>query len=271
MTNSKITFLGTGTSTGIPIVACPCKVCQSNNPMNKRSRASIYVEKVNLSFIVDTGPDLRTQLLRENIKNCDFAIITHDHSDHLFGLDDLRPFTFLPHRREIPVFAHPIHIPSITEKFSYIFKRNEIFNETNPYKGGGLPLLNIHSIESFSQFFPQIQLDWTLLPHGTGRTLGLIFDDFSYIIDCHDIPKNAMHKIKANTTNCLIIDCLQINPHPSHLWVEKSFGYIKEISPKKAYLTHMNHELSHEELTKIANKNFSFPVEPAYDGLKIKP
>ena len=225
----------------------------------------------NLSFIVDTGPDLRTQLLREKIDTCDFAIITHDHSDHLMGIDDLRPFTFLPERKTLPVFAHPIHIPNIVKKNLNTFLKETKFSIKNPYLGGGLPLLNLHSIEKLSEFFPTLNLKIALLPHGSGKTCGLIFDSFSYIIDCHSIPEDTVQEIQQQTNHTLIIDCLQKQEHPSHLWVEKCFSYIDQIAPKRTLLTHMNHELSQAELEKLANQHFDKKnVSPAFDGLKIE-
>ena len=124
---NQLIFLGTGTSTGIPIVGCQCSVCTSSNKKNNRLRSSVYIKtKKGFSFIIDTGPDLRTQLLRSKVQELDFAILTHDHADHIHGLDDLRPFTFFPKKREIPVFCHSAHFSKIQNKFDYIFKRKEI-------------------------------------------------------------------------------------------------------------------------------------------------
>ena len=265
----EITFLGTGTSTGIPIIGCPCSVCLSKNPKDKRLRTSIFVNHNNLNFIIDTGPDLRTQLLTNKIKSCDFAIITHDHSDHLVGIDDLRPFTFLPKSKSMSVFCHSIHFNKICDRFDYIFKRDIIFNAQNPYLGGGLPLLDLKNIDQINSEIPNLSLDYLLLPHGTGQSLGLIFGQVAYLIDCHDIPKEALQKLQSLELECVIIDCLQRNPHPSHLTVEKSFEFLSIINPKKAYLIHMNHDLQHDWLEKLALSKFSFPVIPAHDGLKI--
>lgn len=272
MENIELIFLGTGTSTGIPILGCHCNVCKSTNKKNNRLRTSIFINYKNkYHFIVDTGPDLRTQLLRENIERCDFAIITHDHSDHLNGIDDLRPFTFLPKRHPLPVFSHLTHHNNIEKKFDYIFKRDQIFNARNPYLGGGLPLLNLHSIDEITQFFPDIFIDPILLPHGSGKTMGLLINNqLGYLIDCHEIPGESVAKLNKANLDCLIIDCLQLNDHPSHLTVEKAFNYIEKIAPKKAYLTHMNHDLDHEVLQNMANQRFKFPVFVAFDQLKIK-
>ena len=206
----NITFLGTGTSTGIPIVACPCLTCHSTNEKDKRLRTSIFVEYKGHHFIIDTGPDLRTQLLRSNIQRCDFALITHGHSDHLNGIDDLRPFTFFPERRTLPVYAHPKHMDTISNRFDYIFKRDKIFNAKNPYLGGGLPLLNLHPIEEVHSTFYGVNIDYVMLPHGNGETTELVIDNrLAYLIDCHEIPPKALQKLKNLKLECVIIDCLQ--------------------------------------------------------------
>jgi phosphoribosyl 1,2-cyclic phosphate phosphodiesterase len=271
MNKFNITFLGTGTSTGTPIIGCPCNVCHSRDPKDNRLRTSLHINYgEGLNFIIDTGPDLRTQLLRESLSACDFAIITHDHSDHLHGIDDLRAFTFFPTRKSLPVFSHPIHAQTIANRFDYIFKREQVFNDKNPYLGGGLPLLNLHSIEKFSHFFPQLKIDIFKLPHGSGYTTGLLFDRrFAYLIDCHEIPHSAVQELSSLNLDCLIIDCLQPDPHPSHLTIGKSFEYIKSIKPKMAYLIHMNHDISHTELETMANEQFKHPVIPSFDGLQI--
>lgn len=271
MNKFEITFLGTGTSTGSPIVGCDCKVCISKDPRDNRLRTSLHVKFNGLEFIIDTGPDLRTQLLRENIRRCDFAIITHDHSDHLHGIDDLRPFTFLPKRKTLPVFCHQTHLEKIKNRFDYIFKRDEIFNSKNPYLGGGLPLLNLHDISTINDQFPKLDIQTALIPHGTGKTTGLIFQDkFAYFIDCHEIPEDAVQKLRDLNLKCLIIDCLQPADHPSHLTIEKSFKYLEMIRPERGILIHMNHDILHTKLEKMATQRFSYPVTPAYDGLKIQ-
>jgi len=272
MKKMEITFLGTGTSTGIPMIGCHCPTCTSTNKKNNRLRTSIFINyKNHYHFVIDTGPDLRTQLLRENINKCDFAIITHDHSDHLHGIDDLRPFTFFPKRHSLPVFCHQTHHRKIENKFDYIFKRDQVFNAKNPYLGGGLPLLNLHLVEEISNFFPEILIEPMMLPHGSGQTMGLLLDNrVAYLIDCHEVPSSHLKRLKEQQLECLIIDCLQLEAHPSHLTVDKCFDYIEEISPKQAFLIHMNHDLEHEALQDMATNRFSIPVTVAYDQLKIK-
>ena len=254
MTNqfNQIIFLGTGTSTGIPMIGCSCPVCLSDDPKDKRLRCSVYITTdKGHSFIIDTGPDLRTQLLREKITSLDFALITHCHADHLHGIDDLRPFTFFPKRKDFPILCDQMHKREITEKFAYIFRRDEIFNDKNPYQGGGLPLLNLHTLDEIKNFsFSNEDFEFFLLPHGTGKTVGFRHSKMAYLIDCHEVPKEVIKKLKSQQLELLIIDCLQISDHPSHLNVSKTFDYIEKISPKRALLTHMNHELSDKALNK---------------------
>ena len=268
---NEIIFLGTGTSTGVPIIGCECQVCTSTNQKNNRTRTSILLKTAkNNQIVIDTTPDLRTQLLRENINHLDAAIITHDHADHLHGIDDLRPFSFFPAQREFPVYCSSYHAQTITNRFDYIFKRNKIFNKNNPYIGGGLPLLNLQTInlESTQDQVSNEEFYFFLLPHGNTKTLGFMHGTLAYLIDCQEIPIEVLSFLKAQSIEILIIDCLQKKSHPSHLDQTKCFDYIKQIGPKNGILIHMNHDLDHEELTLDASKYFNFPVIPSYDGMR---
>lgn len=267
--SDQVLFLGTGTSTGVPIPGCPCEICHSTNPKNKRFRSSIFITTNNgLRFIVDTGPDLRSQLLVNQINNLDFAIITHDHADHIGGIDDLRPFTFLPKRRRIPVFCHPIHLDKIKNKFDYIFKREEIFNKNNPYIGGGLPALDLYPIEDLPKLFPLNDLSWELAPHGNTETMIIFYKKLCYLIDCHEITPEIRSKLYDETT--LIIDCVKRGRHPSHLGTEQCFEILNQVKPKKALLTHLGHDLEHTKLQIELEERYGSYVDVAYDGLKIE-
>ena len=267
-TKNRLIFLGTGTSTGVPIPACKCPVCKSERTENKRLRSSVYIKTKNKrSFIIDTGPDLRMQLLTYEIDYLDFVILTHDHTDHIGGLDDLRALTFLPKRRTIPVFSHPEHFERIKNKFDYIFKKEELFTEKKPYIGGGLPLLDLHPIEELPNMFPEENISWELAPHGSGKTMIIFHDKMTYLIDCHEINSAIEHRISDETT--LIIDCVKLGRHPSHLGTEQAFEIIKSASPKVSYLTHIGHDLEHYELSKLAAKTTKKDTKAAYDGLKI--
>jgi phosphoribosyl 1,2-cyclic phosphate phosphodiesterase len=262
----EVLFLGTGTSTGVPIPGCPCQICHSNDPRNKRFRSSIFIKSHNnLNFVIDTGPDLRSQLLQSNITKLDFAIITHCHADHVGGIDDLRPFTFLPKRKTVPVFCHPYHYDEIKNKFAYIFKRKEIFNKSNPYVGGGLPALDLYPITELDKMFPLEDLSWELAPHGNTKTMILFYKTLCYLIDCHQVPTEIKSKITNNST--LIIDCVKKGRHPSHLGTEQCEEILHQVQPKKAYLTHLGHDLEHTQLEDEFKKKVGKHVEVAYDGL----
>jgi phosphoribosyl 1,2-cyclic phosphate phosphodiesterase len=263
---NSITAMGTGTSTGIPLVGCKCVVCSSLDHRDQRLRSSLFIEtKKGQRIIVDTGPDLRAQLLANKISAIDFAIITHEHADHLHGIDDLRPFSFGTSIKEIPVFTNEPTKHYIEQRFPYIFK-----DRTKPSIGGGVPRLNIIAVEmektttiNDEDFF------FFSYPHGHGVTMGFIHDDFSYIVDCHEIPNHLLKILKEKKLKLLIIDCLQRHPHQTHLTVEKSFNYIREIQPVQAGLIHMSHDLSHRLLSELAEAEFGKNVFPLYDQMKL--
>lgn len=266
LNENTITIMGSGTSTGVPLVGCKCSVCTSLDHRDQRLRTSLFIEtKKGQRIIVDTGPDLRTQLLKNKISAIDFAIITHEHADHLHGIDDLRPFSFGPPVKEIPVFTNAPTKAFIEERYPYIFKA-----ASRPSIGGGVPRLNIQSVEmekttviNGEEFF------FFSYPHGYGVTMGFIHDTFAYVVDCLELPDHLVKILNEKKLKLLIIDCLQRNPHQTHLTVEKSFNYIKEIKPERAGLIHMSHDLSHRGLSDLAEAQFGKNVFPLYDQLKL--
>jgi len=262
---NTVTILGSGTSVGIPMVGCKCSVCTSLDHRDQRLRSSIFLQtKKGQRILVDTGPDLRTQLLSNNISALDFAIITHEHADHLHGIDDLRPLCFGPPAVEIPVFTNHQTKKFIEERFPYIF------NTERASLGGGIPKLNLVAVDlektttiNGEDFF------FFNYPHGYGETMGFIHEDFAYIIDCREIPAHLIKILKEKKLKLLIIDCLQRKAHTTHLTVEKCFEYIHLIKPEKAGLIHMGHDLSHTALSDMALKEFGKTVFPVYDQQKI--
>ncbi len=266
LTKNTITILGSGTSTGVPIIRCQCVVCLSLDPRDKRLRTSIYLEtKAGNKILVDTGPDLRQQVLQNNICEIDFTIITHEHADHLHGLDDLRPFSFTLPPRSMPVYCSKETLESIKTRFSYVFPREERTG------GGGIPRLN---------FFETAMNRSTLINgeefyffenfHGHNmKTLAFIHEKFAYIIDCVEISESVLEELAARQLDFLLIDCLQRKPQGTHLFVERTFEYIKKIKAKKTGLIHISHDLSHKYLERIASEQFGPEVFPVYDGLKI--
>ena len=260
----KVTILGSGTSTGIPLVGCRCPVCLSDNPKNKRLRTSVYLETAyGKRILVDTTPDLRVQLLTYKIHQLDAVIITHEHADHLHGIDDLRPLCFGRPPKRIPVHAAKSVVETITDRFPYIFRPRQ------PVIGGGIPLLDLHSMEEGKKKIQEEQFSFFMLPHGVGETMGFIHGKFAYLIDCHVVPDKVVERLRELELDFMLIDCVRRQAHQTHLNVEKAFDYIKRISPKRAGLIHMAHQLDHQVLQKEAEVFFDFPVFPVYDGQKI--
>ena len=278
MGKNRITTLGTGTSTGIPMPTCNCPVCLSSVKENKRLRTALFLELASgKNLLVDATPDLRTQVLSHHIKKIDGALITHDHADHLHGLDDLRPFAFAlkGNPKGLPIYVSQVHAPVLENRFDYIFKRNQIFNANRPYLGGGLPYLDLEvlTLENGKTLRSELLdsiFDFFLLPHGHTQSMGLHHDGFAYVIDCHEIPHEILSWLKSLKLKILIIDCLQEDPHPSHLSRTKCFDYINKIAPQKAFLIHMNHQLEHFALQTLANQQCQVPTQVAFDGLTIE-
>ncbi|WP_096909176.1 MBL fold metallo-hydrolase [Halobacteriovorax marinus] len=266
MTNlkNKMTILGSGTSTGIPMVGCDCAVCTSTVKENTRLRTSVYLETAQASSIlIDTTPDLRHQLLKHKINKVDFAFITHDHADHTHGIDDLRPLTFAPKYSSIPIYTYKRCAAQLTQKFPYIFKAKQLPANI----GGGIPNLQLMEVDLSGQQKIGAELfEFTMLDHGYTQTLGIIHEKMAYIIDCHQLSSEQIEDLRKRELELLIIDCVTNHEHKTHLWQERTFEYISQIAPKRAGLIHMNHALEHEQLKKDAAASFSFEVFPTYDG-----
>ncbi len=264
--NNKVTFLGTGTSTGVPVVGCHCKVCKSESSYNKRLRTSIIVNtNNNKTFLVDTSPDLRTQLLTNSIEKIDFVLLTHEHADHLHGIDDLRPLCFSFKGEELPFYSLPEYESSLKNKFPYIFNRT-----SKKILGGGVPLLKYFPIVVGEQIIKEVKFNFFLLPHGGMKVLGFQHEKMAYIIDCHEIPNEIVDYLRAEHLELLIIDCLQEKKHSTHLSRQQAFDYIQEICPKRASLIHIGHYLDHEELKRKSEEITTSIVSPAFDQLSLE-
>ncbi len=249
----KVTFLGTGTSQGIPVIGCNCKICKSNNKKDKRLRSSIHIQKNDVSFIIDTGPDFRQQVLRENINQLDFVLYTHAHKDHTGGIDDIRSFNFI-HKKPIPIYGNKSFINQIKNDYSYIFSK---------LKYHGLPKISLNSVKkNFKKL--GINIVPVNVKHNKLDVLGYKIFDFTYITDADFISDKERKKIEGSKV--LVINCLQQKKHISHFNLSEALVLIKELKVKKAYLTHVSHNLgSHKEISRILPKNVSL----AYDSLII--
>jgi phosphoribosyl 1,2-cyclic phosphate phosphodiesterase len=261
--------LGTGTSTGIPMIGCNCSVCTSLDHRDKRFRTSIYIETARgKKILVDTTPDLRSQLLESKISAIDFVILTHDHADHFHGIDDLRPLSFGPPVKDIPVYTNAVTKKNAEDRFPYIFKKRDLVK--NPIIGGGIPRLTLEEVELEKKFIIDgEEFFFFNYPHGHGTTMGFIHNRMAYIVDCMELPKHILEFLKQKKLDLLILDCLKRGEHTTHLTVDKSFQYIKEINPERCGLIHIGHDLSHIQLEQLAHAQFGKKVFPLYDQLKI--
>jgi phosphoribosyl 1,2-cyclic phosphate phosphodiesterase len=251
----KITFLGTGTSQGVPLIACKCPVCTSNDPRDKRLRTSVLVETDTTTFVIDTGPDFRQQMLREKVTKMDAVIFTHEHKDHIAGLDDIRAFNFILKKR-IPVYAEMRVQEAIRREFAYIFA---------DYKYPGIPEIDFHSIENVPFSIQGISVMPIRVMHFNLPVYGFRFSDFVYITDANAISEEEKEKIRG--CKIMVINALRRQTHVSHFNLEQALELITELKPEKAYLTHISHQLGkHSDLEKELPEN----VFQAYDGLKLE-
>ena len=250
----EITFLGTGTSQGVPVVACNCEVCKSKSLYDKRLRTSVMIKTGGRTFVIDSGPDFRQQMLREDVKRLDAILFTHEHKDHTAGLDDVRAFNYVQ-KKAMEVFAAPRVLEALHREYAYVFAAK---------KYPGIPKINLHSIDNqqFKIF------DIPILPievlHLKLPVFGFRFDKFTYITDANFISEKEMAKIVG--TEVLVINALRKEKHLSHFTLAEALAVIKKVKPRRAYLTHISHMMGfHESLKKEMPEN----VFPAFDGLKI--
>lgn len=251
----KITFLGTGTSQGVPVIGCDCEVCLSNHPKDKRLRTSAMVEVDGKTIVIDAGPDFRQQLLRAKVSDVTAILMTHEHNDHIIGMDDVRPLNF-KHRRQMPVYAEERVQKELKHRFSYIF-------DENPYPGAPrLILKNIDSEEIIN--IENIKIIPIRAMHGQLPVFGFRFGDFTYLTDIKTISSKELAKVKG--TKVLALDALHHSVHHSHLNLEEALALIEIIQPEQAYLIHISHRMG---LAEVVNKSLPKGVQLAYDGLEL--
>jgi phosphoribosyl 1,2-cyclic phosphate phosphodiesterase len=262
---NKITILGSGTSTGVPILGCNCVVCKSTERRNKRFRTSALIELADgKKILIDASPDLRTQLLNNHVESLNAIIITHDHADHTHGMDDLRPFGFKA-GKALPVFMDESAAKDLRRKFPYIFDRHNYF-QNKEVLGGGIPLLDINLTQEGPEKILGEDFTFFSLPHGHENTLGILHQKLAYIVDCREIPEPALQKLSDAKLEILIIDCLRPTPHQTHLHLDRTLEYIERIRPKTAVLTHLGHEWDYLNLTQELKKRGVKNTFPAVDG-----
>ncbi len=267
-------ILGSGTSTGVPVISCGCRVCLSEDPADKRMRASAVLRSSeadsqgfgNVMILIDAGPDFRMQALRAKISRLDAVLVTHSHADHIHGMDDLRIFSF---KSELSVFSNAQCIEDIKERFSYAFKQTQ--------EGGGKPKFNLEIIEwGEPLFIAGVKIIPIPLDHGVLKTTGWRFGDTAYLTDCNGLPDQALELLRGIKN--LVIDGLRLDAHPTHFNFEQAAENGARTGAENIWLTHINHDCLHTELCslceriqkeKIAEYGKNIHLAPAFDGLKI--
>jgi phosphoribosyl 1,2-cyclic phosphate phosphodiesterase len=250
----KVTFIGTGTSQGIPLVACDCEVCSSTNQKDKRLRTSVLVETSKTRLSIDSGPDFRQQLLREKIKKLDAVVYTHEHKDHIAGLDEVRAFNFI-NKVKMPIYATERVQKALQREFAYIFAEE---------KYPGVPEIVVFGFENEAFQIGDVVIEPINVMHYKLPVKGFKINDFAYITDANFIAEEEKSKLK--NLDVLVLNALRREPHISHFTFDEAIALVKELKPKKAYFTHIAHQLGlHDEVSKELPSN----IELAFDGLQI--
>lgn len=249
-----ITFLGTGTSQGVPVIGCTCSVCRSVDFKDKRLRTSIAIEVENLSLVVDTGPDFRQQMLRERIRKLDAILFTHAHRDHTAGLDDIRAYNYIQDMA-MPLYGTENVLSQLKAEFSYAFAEDYY---------PGTPRLQPHAITDQPFFIGEIKVQPLPVMHLHLPVFGFRIRNFSYITDANFIPDSTFELLKGTET--LVLNALQLEPHISHFNLEQALEQIARINPARTYLTHISHKLGSHQLVQ---GKLPAGVSLAWDGLQI--
>ncbi len=246
----KITILGSGTSTGIPVIGCRCAVCRSDHPRNQRTRCSALISYGKYNILIDTSTDLRQQALREDIRHIDAVFYTHSHADHMHGIDDLRGFN-LRSKQPIPIYGSEQTLATIKTSFSYIFDKSEPVSY--------IPRLELHPIATAIDLFGLKIVPIPML-HGQMETFGYRCGPFAYLTDCNAIPPSSLDLLQ--NLEVLILDGLRFTPHSTHFNIPQAIDMARTIGAKQTLLTHLSHEVDHP----VHDQQLPAGVNLAYDG-----
>jgi phosphoribosyl 1,2-cyclic phosphate phosphodiesterase len=250
-----VTFLGTGTSQGVPVIACECAICRSIDFRDKRLRVSVHLQVSDKSFIIDSGPDFRQQVLRERIKTLDAMLFTHEHKDHTAGLDDIRAYNFRQNK-DMPIYARASVVEQLKREFAYIF---------SDFKYPGIPQVQIHTITNKPFIAEGVKVIPIEVMHYRLPVFGFRVQDFTYITDANYIAPEELEKIKGSRV--IVLNALQRENHISHFNLSQAIALLQELKPEKAFLTHISHKLG---LHMDVEKELPPFIKLAYDGLKLE-
>ena len=251
----KLTFLGTGTSQGVPVITCKCKVCQSTDERDKRLRTSVLIEVEGTNLVIDSGPDFRQQMLRENVQKLDAILFTHEHKDHTAGLDDVRAFNY-SQRKPMEVYCEERVAKSLQQEFAYVFSE---------FKYPGLPKININNIENKKFTINNIEIELIRVKHLKLPIFGFKISDLEYITDANYISETEKDKIRG--VKILVVNALRREKHLSHYTLSEALELIAELKPERAYLTLLSHSMGlYNEIKKELPLNVFF----AFDGLCVE-
>jgi phosphoribosyl 1,2-cyclic phosphate phosphodiesterase len=252
---ATLTVLGSGTSMGVPTIGCDCAVCHSADPHDRRTRPSVLVEYDGRSVLIDATPDFRQQALREGISKLDAVLFTHSHADHILGLDDLRPLSYRHRPNKLPLYARPDAAEFIRSTFRYVFDAD--------YKFGGLAQVELKHISGPVELFGA-RFDPVTVIHGDIEIDGFRFGSAAYLTDHSAIPEASLTQLQG--LDILFLDALRRTPHPTHSTVDNSLRIVEGLKPKRAFFTHICHDLPHQ----ATNASLPVNVQLAYDGMKLE-
>jgi phosphoribosyl 1,2-cyclic phosphate phosphodiesterase len=252
--HASMLVLGSGTSVGVPMIGCRCKVCTSSDPRDKRLRPSVLLKIGGKRILIDTSPDFRYQALRAGMESLDAILYTHSHADHILGLDDVRPFNFMQ-RRDIPIYASPETLRTIEKTFEYVFDSTPTLSSR--------PRLAPSTFGEEAIDVEGIEIQPIRASHGRGTVHGFRFLNSAYLTDHNAIPPESLEKLSG--LDVLFLDALRNNPHPTHSTVEESLRTVEALKPKQAFFTHISHDLPHG----ATESRLPPHVRLAYDGLEI--